>query len=425
MSVPASTADDPQPITPAVSAPGRMAVLRRKNFALLFAGQATSTFGDRVVLVAIPFAVLSLPGAGAGDVGLVLGASALSLAVFVLAGGVIADRLPRHRTMLASDLIRAAVQATSATLLLTGEASVGILMALQAVYGAAEAFFRPAVLGLVPQVVEPGEEQSANALLVLPANLGLVLGPAVAAVLVAAAGPGGAVAMDAATFAVSAATLALLRVRPNPPRDRQHFVDELLDGWREVTRRDWVRGTLVAFCAYHALVLPALFVLGPQVALQIRGGATAWGAINAGFGVGAVLGSIAALHWRPRRPGAVLGSFLCAASTQAAICASPLPTWLVAALQVLSGIAVAVAFTVWETALQQRIPAHAQSRVSSFDYFASLTLMPFGFLIVGPIAAHLGPIETAVGASVITLVACAAITATSGLRSLRALPAPG
>jgi hypothetical protein len=231
--------------------------------------------------------------------------------------------------------------------------------------------------------------------------------------------------MDAATFAVSAGTLALLRVRPDPPRDRQRFVDELRDGWREVTGRDWVRGTLVAFCAYHALVLPALFVLGPQICAQIRGGATAWGAINAGFGIGAVLGSVAALHWRPRRPGAVLGGFLCVASTQAAICASSLPTWSVAGLQVISGIAVAVAFTVWETALQQRIPRHAQSRVSSFDYFASLTLMPFGFLIVGPIAGHLGAMQTAVGASAITLVACATITATSGLRSLRALPATG
>jgi MFS family permease len=425
MSVPASTTDDPEPLVPAGAGRGRLSVLRRRDFALLFAGQATSTFGDRLVLVAIPFAVLSLPGAGAGDVGLVLGASALSLALCVLVGGVVADRLPRHRTMLASDMVRAGVQAASATLLLTGHASVATLMALQAVYGAAEAFFRPAMLGLVPQVVQPGEEQAANALLSLPANLSLVLGPALAGVLVATLGAGGAVAIDAGTFAVSALSLALLRTRPGPRRERQRFLDELAGGWREVIGRDWVRATLLAFAAYHALVLPALFVLGPQISLQIRGGAAAWGVITAGFGVGTVLGSLAALRWRPQRPGAVLGACLCAASTQAAICASSLPTWLVAGLELITGVGVAVAFTLWETALQQRIPAHAQSRVSSFDYFASLTLMPFGFLIVGPVAGHLGALTTAIGASALTLAGCATITATAGLRSLRALPATG
>jgi MFS family permease len=420
MSVPASTTDDPDPVVPPTRLRGRPGVLRRRDFALLFAGQATSTLGDRVVLVAVPFAVLSLPGAGAGDVGLVLGASALSLAVFVLIGGVVADRLPRHRTMLASDIVRALVQAATAALLLTGHATVAVLMALQAGYGAAEAFFRPALLGLVPQVVAPGEEQEANALLSLPANIGLVLGPAIAGVLVAALGPGSAVAIDAGTFAVSALTLALLRAQPGAPRDRHPFFTELAAGWREVTGRDWVRGTLLAFAAYHALVLPALFVLGPQVALHIRGGAAAWGIITAGFGVGTVVGSVIALRWRPHRPGAVLGACLCAASTQAAICVSSLPTALVAGLEFVTGIGVALAFTLWETALQQHIPPAAQSRVSSFDYFASLTLMPFGYLIVGPIAGRLGPLPTAVGASALTLVACAAITATAGLRSLRA-----
>jgi hypothetical protein len=145
--------------------------------------------------------------------------------------------------------------------------------------------------------------------------------------------------------------------------------------------------------------------------------------ITAGFGVGTVVGSIAAIRWRPRRRGAVLGGCLCAASTQAAICASSLPTAVVSALELGTGIAVAIAFTLWETALQQRIPAHAQARVSSFDYFASLTLMPVGFLIIGPVAASFGPLTTAVGASAVTLAACATITATAGLRSLQQNPA--
>ena len=204
---------DPQPQPPL----RRTSVLRHREFSLLFAGQAVSVLGDRLVLVAMPFAVLSIPGAGLADVGLVLGASALSLALFVLVGGVVADRVPRQRTMLASDVVRGLAQALSAVLLLSGAATVLWLVLLQAVYGAAEAFFRPAVLGLVPQVVEPGEQQPANALLSLSANLAMVAGPALAGLLVATVGSGATLAVDAGTFVVSALTLGALRPRPVPP----------------------------------------------------------------------------------------------------------------------------------------------------------------------------------------------------------------
>jgi MFS family permease len=395
-------------------------VLRHRQFALLFAGQALSSIGDRLFLVAMPFAVLSLPGAGAADVGLVLGVSALTLALFVLVGGVAADRLPRQLTMLTSDVVRGLTQGVTATLLLSGHATVWRLVALQAAYGAAEAFFRPALLGLVPQVVQPGEEQPANALLSLSMNVSMVVAPAVAAVLVAALGPGGAMAVDAATFGVSALTLIALRPRPAERKEPAHFLTDLAGGWREVRTRSWVWSTLIAFAAYHALMLPALFVLGPEVAQQIRSGASSWGWITAGFGVGAVSGSLLAVRWRPARPGVTIGATLCLSSAQAAICASALPTWAVASFEAVTGVGVALCFTIWETALQERIPAAAQSRVSSFDYLGSLTLMPLGYVLVGPAAEQFGTRPTAVAASALTAVICLAVAGSPGLRRLSA-----
>jgi MFS family permease len=397
-------------------------VLRHRQFALLFTGQALSAVGDRLFLVAMPFAVLSIPGAGARGVGLVLGASALSIAVFVLIGGVVADRLPRQLTMLASDVVRCAAQGVTAALLLTDHATVGKLVVLQAVYGAAEAFFRPAMLGLVPQVVEPGEEQPANAMLALSMNVSMVVAPALAGVLVALLGPGGALAVDSGTFAVSALTLLALRPRATARPEPAHFLADLAGGWREVVGRSWVWTTLIAFSAYHALVLPALFVLGPQVADQIRDGASSWGWISAGFGVGAVGGSLAAVRWKPSRPGVLIGTTLCLASSQSAICTSTLPTWTLVLFEAVTGVAVALCFTVWETALQERIPAEAQSRVSSFDYLGSLTLMPVGYALVGPAADAFGIRPTAVAASVITGAICLAVAGSRGLRALRPLP---
>ncbi|MFN2538162.1 MAG: MFS transporter [Mycobacteriales bacterium] len=410
---------DPEPL----AGSGRLSVLRHRQFALLFTGQALSSVGDRIFLVAMPFAVLSVPGAQARDVGFTLGASALSLALCVLVGGVVADRLPRQLTMLTSDVVRGGMQAVGAVLLLTEQATVWKLACLMLVYGAAEAFFRPAMLGLIPQVVEPGEEQPANALLALTANVSMVAAPALAGVLVAWLGPGGSLAVDAGTFGASALSLLLLRPRPVASTERSSFVADLAGGFLEVRRRAWVWTTLLAFSAYHALMLPALFVLGPLVAVEIRDGAASWGWISSGFGVGAVIGSLLALRWRPSRPGVFIGATLSVASAQAGICASSLPTWSVTALEAVTGVAVAMCFTVWETQLQQHIPASAQSRVSSFDYLGSLTLMPLGFAVVGPIAATLGVRATAVWASGITAAICLMVAASRGLRSLRpALP---
>lgn len=407
---------DPQPLQ--AGGPGRRP-FGSLGFVLLFAGQSASVFGDRLVMVAMPFAVLGIDGAGPSDVGIVLGAGALSLALMVLVGGVWADRLPRRATMLASDVVRAVVQAVAATALLTGHATVVLLVVVQLLYGAAEAFFRPAMLALLPEVVDDEALQPANAWLGLSSNIAMVAGPVTAGVLVAVIGTGGALAVDAATFAVSAVTLAVMRVsRPVAPPARTSFTAELVAGWREVRVRGWVWATILAFSAYHALVLPALFVLGPVFAESARDGAESWGVISAGFGVGAVVGSVLALRWRPPRPGLVIALSLLLASTQSAIVTATWPTAVVTALEAVTGVMVSLVFTIWETALQRHIPATAQARVSSFDYLGSMTLMPLGYVVMGPLAPVVGVQRLGVIATVVSVVVCAAVL---GNRSLRRL----
>jgi MFS family permease len=181
----------------------RWGVLRRKSFALLFAGQAVSSLGDRLVGVALAFAVLDLTGS-VTDLGLVIAAQTAPLLLFVLIGGVWADRLPRQRLMMGSDIVRAAAQGLSAAIVLSGSARIWELAALQAIYGTAEAFFGPASRVVVAQTVDRSELQEANALIGLSAELTSVAGPALAGVIVVAASAGWALAIDAATFVVSA-----------------------------------------------------------------------------------------------------------------------------------------------------------------------------------------------------------------------------
>jgi MFS family permease len=192
-----------------------LAPLGRRPFRLLWIGQSVSAAGDAVAQIAQVFAVLRV-GGDATDIGLVIGTQLLTRLVFVLVGGVWADRLRRQFVMLSSDLLRVAVQAALAVTLMTGLARVWQLAACAGVYGAAQAFFLPASAGLVPEVVPAEQLQQANALMSFARNLFSIGGPAVAGLLIAAFGPGPVFAVDAATFAVSAVSLAMLRL---PPRN--------------------------------------------------------------------------------------------------------------------------------------------------------------------------------------------------------------
>jgi MFS family permease len=400
--------------------------LRSRNFRLLFAGQAVSVIGDALFPVALAFAVLDLGGSPA-QLGLVLAAQTLPLAALILATGVWADRLPRQTIMFVSDAGRGLAQAGAAALLLTGHAQIWHLAVLSAVYGTFEAGFRPAAGGLIPQLVEHEHLQQANALLGLAMNVGTVIGPAAAGLLIAAAGPGEAIAVDAATFVVSAASLLALKV-PRPTRTDEPggagFWPELRAGIAEVRRRRWMWTYMPAMGAYHLIALPGVLALGPVIANRELGGAGAWAIITSAFGIGTIFGNTVALKIQPRRPMFVAATATAIAATQPVIIALGGSTPVIAALELLAGIAVALAFGQWETTLGREIPEHALARVTSLDYFTSAGVMPFGFALVGPVAALAGTVPTMVASGVFVMTLAIAAAAQPDIRHLRRRASP-
>jgi MFS family permease len=402
--------------------PSRLPALREPAFRNLFAGQALSRLGDRIAPIALAFGVID-SGGSAGDLGLVVAAGSIPFAAFALAAGVYGDRIPRRSVMLASDAVRAVVQCVTAVLLLTGSAEVWQLAALAAVYGTADAFFWPAMNGLLPETIESDRLQEANALLGGTQSLSNILGPVIAGILIVAVDPGGAILLDAATFLVSIAFL--LRISAGAlgaggGTGDEGFLDQLCGGWREVRSRSWVWTGLIALAAYHVIVLPAVFVLGPILAKQEMNGASSWAIITAGFGAGSVAGQVLIYKVKFRRP--LRASFigLVIASTQAVIIGSGLPIAAIAALEAVTGVAVSIAFTLWELSLQQHIPSRALSRVSSYDFTASVGLMPIGLALAGPIAAAVGLHATLRLMSVIGMasaLACLAVLAVGELPS--------
>jgi MFS family permease len=388
-----------------------------REFRLLFAGSAVSSFGDRLVPVALAFAVLDLTGS-VSDLGVVLAAQTVPLVLFVLLGGVWADRLPRQALMLSSDLVRAVSQGASAVLLLTGRAQVWELAVLQAVYGTADAFFGPSSIGVVPQTVEVGRLQEANALLGLSSSISAVLGPAVAGVIVATLGPGWGLAIDAVTFVLSAVFLSQLHIVQARPEESTRMIDELRAGWRAFRSRTWLWVTAGYFAVFLAFGYSPLQVLGPQVARRFLGGAGAWAAISVALGIGSLAGGGLGLRWRPRHPlRAAFIVFLIGTPALLAAIAAHVALPIIIGLALIDGITGAFFNTMWFTAVQSEIPPAELSRVASWDYVAAVTPQPIGQAVSGPIAGAVGIAATLYGAAGLTLVLLLVVLAIPAVRN--------
>ena len=237
--------------------------LGEHRFRLLWLGRVSSAIGDAIVPVALTFAVLSIHRS-ATALGAVLAALMIARVVFTLAGGVVADRISRRTVMLSCDLVRGAVHAFTAGMLLTHHMTLPLFIATEAIFGMAGAFFGPASDGLVPQTISPQNLQPANALLGMSRNVLYVFGPAVSGALVAVAGPGYVFAVDAVSFAASAFFLARLDVEAPQRGERTSFVGEVRAGFHEVASRAWVRAPLIGFAGGPFTLASYLIDGGPS-----------------------------------------------------------------------------------------------------------------------------------------------------------------
>jgi MFS family permease len=376
--------------------------------------------------VAISFAVLDLTGS-ATDLGLVLAVRMVPLVLFLLAGGVWADRLPRQLVMVGSDIVRGGSQAVLAVLLLTGSAELWHLLVLQGVYGIGEAFWRPASTALLPSIVSRERLQQANALMAVSVNGSYTIGPAVAGLLVASAGSGVAIAVDAGSFAVSTAALLLLRVPAlQRPAEPTTFLADLREGWREFASRTWLWVVVIYGAVFAMLVTAPLMVLGPVVADRELGGADDWGFIAAVMGIGVILGSASAGRLSPARP-MLLGVLFFSIGTALFAVALGLPatTLAIAAAAFVSGVSEGLFEVIWITALQQRVTQTALARVSAYDTVGSFVFMPIGFALAGPMADGLGIRSVLIAAAGFAVVSGVAVALVPSVRGLRRFEEPG
>lgn len=400
-----------------------LAPLRHREFRLLFAGRLTSLAGSAIAPIALAFAVLEITGSPT-DLGLVLAAGVVPQILLFLFGGVIADRFPRNHVMVATDLVDGVVQVVAAILVIRGSAEIWHLAALNAVRGGASAFFFPAAQGVTPQTVPVGELQEANALLRLTSSGTNIVGAALGGLLVAAVGPGWALAWDSATYFAGAVVISAMRVpSTRAAAAATSVLAELREGWNEFSSRTWLWAVVAAAAVGNMANAIGWVVLGPVVADRELGGASSWGFLTAAFSAGFVLGGLVAFRIRPDRPLRAGQVALLLAPLGMAGLALGLPTWAIAVGAILGGIGMEIFGVFWDLSLQQHVPGDRLSRVSSYDALGSFVAIPVGQVLAGPLAAAVG-VEGAIWISVALFAAAIALPlATRDVRELRRLDA--
>jgi len=395
----------------------RFGPLREREFRLLLAGRTISMAGSAMAPVALAFAVLDVTGS-VSDLGVVLAARQIPTVLFVLFGGVWADRLRRHQVMVVSNLVSGGAQAVTAALLILGHARIWQLAVLAAVNGSASAFFFPASTGIVPQTVPPPLLQQANAALRLTLNGTNIVGAAIGGILVAATSPGWAIAIDAGSYVAASACLGAMHLPSGLRIEGSTVLLELREGWRDFWSRTWLWAIVLQFAVVNAVETGSLDVLGPAVAKKHLGGAGAWGGVLSAFSFGLVLTGVVMLRWRPRRilRTATFGIFPMVLPLVALIRPAPLAVVIVASF--LAGAGVEVFGVLWDTAMQQQIPSEKLSRLSSYDALGSFVLIPVGLAVAGPVGAAIGLRASFIGSSVLIAVVTALVLLSRDVRTL-------
>ncbi|MFJ9413205.1 MFS transporter [Streptomyces sp. NPDC101227] len=398
-----------------------------RNFQLLTGATVIAGLGSSGAHIATAFAVLAA-GGSATDVGLVAAARTLPLVLFLLIGGALADRLPRHRVMVAANALNCVSQGVFALLVLTGDPPLWQMAALAALGGTGQAFFAPASEGMVLASVSGEHSGRAFAVFRMGMNGASIGGAALGGALVAAVGPGWVLAVDSACFALAGALRAFLDVSGVPARTPGGgMLHDLRDGWREVASRRWLWAVVVQFSLVNAVIVAAEAVYGPLVAEEHLGGAGPWGLAMAAFGAGTVGGALLMTRIKPRR--ILLTGTLCVfpLALPSAALAVPLPTAGLTAIMFGTGIAIEVFSVTWMMALHQEIPEEKFSRVSSYDWFGSLVGVPAATALAGPVQDLIGRPAALWGCSALVALLTAAVLCVRDVRKLvrRGTPSSG
>ena len=396
---------------------GFRVILRQRNFALFFTATTASTLGSAVVPVALTFALLAL-GYSATTIGSVLAAQTAPTVILMLAGGVVGDRWPRRRLMMAADILRCVSQGTLAFLLAAGHPPLVALLCLAACVGIGNAFYGPAESGLIPEVAGPDRLKEANSLLSISGSLSAVVGPSLGGLLVSLGSAPIAIGLNALTYATSATCLALIHVPAQERQSRLSFLQDLQLGWQEFRQHRWLQLVTAQYGLLNLAAFAPFFVLGPVLFGALPNGARLWGLVASATGVGGMVGGLLILRFRPLRPLVAFEISAALLTTPLVLLAFRVPILPLAIGSAMFGAALTVLNVTVQTTIQERIPEEVLSRVNSLFSLVAMGLSPIGFALCGPVAHLIGARSLLGVGAVVILLSAMALLASGNIRQV-------
>lgn len=358
----------------------------------VLAAYVCSRSADGILPVAESFAILRLTGSPS-DLGIVLACQGAATLIFSAAAGVAGDRFRHGRILIASTLARMVMALTVAVSLITGTASLLLLLIAATVYGCADAFFTPASRALLPEITSADKLGAVNAMIGGTSDTGWIIAPALAGAIVGFLGPGYGFAFEALVLTAGTACLVaakLPRVRSGT-RPRAHPLSELKAGWQEFVKARWLWLLTAQWTLFSLLILAPVAVLGPTIAERFLGGALAWGIISSCLAVGLIVGQIVAARVKPSHPALTASHLVPLMAFEALALGLGLPVEIVGAAAAITGIVMGLQDVLFQTTMQLNIPGDALARVSSIDLIGSELGQPAGYVIAGTLAAAVGP----------------------------------
>lgn len=398
-----------------------LGALGDRRFAWYFTARTVSTAGSAMAPVALAFAVLHIDTSAAA-LAQVLGVRTALLVVFLLIGGVVGDRFSRILVLQVSHVLTFTTQGLAGGLVISGHATVTQLTVIEGLNGAVSAFTMPAMMGIVPLVVERRRLQQANALLSFSGSGLGILGPAVAGLLVVGVGPGWALAADAFTYLVAVLCLArvgLPRRDPNQVRPARPMVSDLREGWSEFASRQWLWVIVLAFGLINVIIAGVVGVVGPLISKTTPAiGEAGWGLILSAEALGTVLMTLVLLRLRLTYP-LRWGMLSCTVFAVPIVVLGVAPNVVAVAIGfLLAGMSIEVFSVGWNTALQEHIPVEVLSRVFSYDMLGSFVAIPVGTFAYGYLATHVSLTLLLVVSGILYAALCLATLLSPSVRNL-------
>lgn len=389
-----------------------------EGFSMLVTARLISNVGNGLSPIALAYGVLSLPGADGSDLSAVMGARYLPLIIFMLFGGVFADRFQRNRIVGGSDIIGSALVAVSALSLIAGFSSVLLLAVMGALFGVLNALWWPAMSGVLPEILPKEKLQEGNAIIGLMSNIGVVFGTLLGGVIVTLTSPGWALLIDGATFFIAGLIVWNLKLDAKSRVESPGIIHDLRIGWREFISRSWLVTMVIAFAFINMAFDSMITILGPLNFSDPETGPRNWSYNLAGLTIGMMIGGVIVLKFKFKHPLFVSMILVAISGIWDFALAFDLSLAISIAAGIFSGIAVEIFLVTWSTSMQTHIPEESFSRVNAYDSLGSYGFAPLGIIIAGPLAEAFSVNSILFATGSITLLASAVALSVKSVRTL-------